>query len=156
MQAVEQTAGHSPIDDLIREFGADSFVVQETIDATPTLWVAPDKLHPVLKHLKADYAMLYDLFGIDERLRTQREGQPKSGFTVVYHLLSLTLNTEIRIKVAASEEDPEVPTISNIWPNANWYEREVWDMFGVKFSDHPNLYRILLPPTLTIYEHVIN
>lgn len=147
MQAVGQKVDHTSLDDLIQKFGADTFVVQETADHIPTLWLAADKLHEVLRHLKSEYAMLYDLFGIDERLRTHRDGQPDSGFTVVYHLLSLKHNIEIRLKVATPESQPEVPTITNIWPNANWYEREAWDMFGIKFNNHPNLYRILLPPT---------
>lgn len=147
MLAVEQTLEDTPLDNLVQKFGADSFVVQETADSTPTFWVSKDKLHEVLRELKPEYAMLYDLFGIDERLRNNRQGQPDSAFTVVYHLLSLTSNKEIRLKVASPEDNPEVPSICNLWPNANWYERETWDMFGIKFSDHPNLYRILLPPT---------
>ena len=88
-----------------------------------------------------------DLFGIDERLRTNRQGQPDSDFTVVYHLLSLSSNADIRLKLATPESNPEVPTITDVWKNANWYEREAWDMLGIKFTNHPNLYRILLPPT---------
>jgi NADH-quinone oxidoreductase subunit C/D len=147
MLAVEQTLDRTPLDDLVQKFGADSFVVQDTADRTLTLWLATDKLHAVLRYLKSEYAMLYDLFAIDERLRNHRSGQPDSAFTVVYHLLSLQRNIEIRLKVAASEANPEVPSITDIWPNANWYEREAWDMFGIKFTNHPNLYRILLPPT---------
>ena len=54
---------------------------------------------------------------------------------------------DIRLKVALSENDINLPTIASVYPNANWYEREAWDMFGINFSGHPNLYRILLPPT---------
>lgn len=147
MLAVEQTLEHTVLDDLVQKFGADTFVIEETADATPTLWLSKDKLYEVLEHLKNEYAMLYDLFGIDERLRTNRGKQPDSAFTVVYHLLSLRSNQEIRLKVASTESNPEVPSICHIWPNANWYEREAWDMFGIKFNEHPNLYRILLPPT---------
>lgn len=147
MLAVEQTSNASIVEDLFREFGADTFVVQGTPDPIPTLWVGADKLHSVLHYLKNDYQMLYDLFGIDERLRTNRAEQPPSDFTVVYHLLSLSLNADIRLKVATPESNPEAPSITDIWPNANWYEREAWDMYGIKFSGHPNLYRILLPPT---------
>lgn len=147
MLAVEQTSNASIVEDLFREFGADTFIVQPTPDHIPTLWLDADKLHTVLRRLKSDYEMLYDVFGIDERLRTHREEQPPSDFTVVYHLLSLSLNADIRLKVATPESNPEVPSITDIWPNANWYEREAWDMFGIKFSGHPNLYRILLPPT---------
>lgn len=147
MLAVKQTSDPLILDDLVRKFGADCFVIQETIDNIPTLWVEANRLHEVLSYLKPNYAMLYDLFGIDERLRANRQGQPDSGFTVVYHLLSLTRNADIRIKLATPESNPQAPTITNIWANANWYEREAWDMFGIKFTDHPNLYRILLPPT---------
>ncbi len=147
MQAVEQKVDSTVLDDLIQKFGADTFVVQHTADEMPTAWCTADKLVEVLSHLKTNYAMLYDLFGIDERLRSNRDGQPDSDFTVVYHLLSLQQNTEVRIKVATPESKPEVPSVTSLWPNANWYERETWDMFGIKFNDHPNLYRILLPPT---------
>lgn len=147
MLATEQIKQHSILDDLVQKFGADVLLIQQTVDATPTAWLPLDKLHQALRFLKPEYAMLYDLFGIDERLRTNRPGQPPSDFTVVYHLLSLTRNAEIRLKVAIPETAAEVPTITHIWPNANWYERETWDMFGIKFSNHPNLYRILLPPT---------
>lgn len=147
MTAVKQTSEARILDELVQEFGADCFVIQETVDNIPTLWVTADRLHDVLRFLKPTYAMLYDLFGIDERLRTNRQDQPDSGFTVVYHLLSLTRNADLRLKLATPESNPEAPTITNIWPNANWYEREAWDMFGIKFTRHPNLYRILLPPT---------
>ena len=147
MQAVEQKMDHTILDELIQKFGADTFVIQDTADEMLSLWCSADKLIEVLQHLKAEYEMLYDLFGIDERLRTNRDGQPDSAFTVVYHLLSLKNNCEIRLKVATPESKPEAPSITSIWPNANWYEREAWDMYGIKFTDHPNLYRILLPPT---------
>jgi NADH-quinone oxidoreductase subunit C/D len=64
---------------------------------------------------------------------------------VFYHLLSLERNSDIRIKVALNENDLNIPTATNIWPNANWYEREAYDMFGVNFEGHPMLRRILLP-----------
>ena len=147
MQAVEHTSDPLIVDELAREFGADSFVVQPTVDAVPTLWVNSGQLLDVLRYLKPQYEMLYDLFGIDERLRSNRQAQPDSGFTVVYHLLSLSSNTEIRLKLATPEDNPQAPTITSLWPNANWYEREAWDMFGITFAGHPNLYRILLPPT---------
>ncbi len=135
------------MDEMSARFGADSLVVQPTPDDVPTLWVTRDKLKEVIGALKPDYPMLYDLFGIDERLRNNRDDQPEADYSVVYHLLSISRNSDIRLKVALSESDLELPTIVGIWPAANWYEREVWDMFGVIFTDHPNLYRILLPPT---------
>ena len=89
--------------------------------------------------------MLYDLSAIDERMRVHREGQPASDFTVVYHLLSFERNEYMRIKVALAEDRLSLPTITGIWPAANWYEREVWDMFGIVFDGHPHLQRLLMP-----------
>lgn len=147
MLAVEQPQAVDIVAELYEKFGESAFVQQASADNTPTLWIGSEQLHEVLRSLKPSYEMLYDLFGIDERLRDNRQGQPESDFTVVYHLLSLSQNKEIRLKVATQEPNIEVPTICELWPNANWYEREAWDMFGIKFSGHPNLYRILLPPT---------
>ena len=139
---------HSPVEeDLYRKFGQALFIAQPSADETLTLWVPRDRLIDVLQYLKPKFSMLYDLFGIDERTRANRSGQPDSDFTVAYQLLSLDRNEDIRIKVALSESSLNIPTIISLWPNANWYEREVWDMFGVIVSGHPNLYRILLPPT---------
>ena len=139
---------HSPVEeDLYRNFGQALFVAQPSADETLTLWVPRDRLIDVLQYLKPKFSMLYDLFTIDERTRANRSGQPASDFTIVYQLLSLDRNEDIRIKVALSESSLNIPTIISLWPNANWYEREVWDMFGVIVSGHPNLYRILLPPT---------
>ncbi|AFT80379.1 ADH-ubiquinone oxidoreductase chain C [Candidatus Portiera aleyrodidarum BT-QVLC] len=89
--------------------------------------------------------MLYDLHCIDERLRNNRKNLPKADFTVVYHLLSIKDNKDLIIKVAVIEPNLVIPSIVKIWQNANWYEREVYDMFGIKFYGHPNLRRVLMP-----------
>ena len=119
--------------------------VQKTPDRVETYWVAKNELLSLLKQLKPIYPMLFDLFGIDERHREKSTDQPQVDFTVVYHLLSFEKNSEIRIKVGIVEPET-VPSIVSIWPAANWYEREAWDMFGIVFEGHPNLRRILLPP----------
>lgn len=64
-------------------------------------------------------------------------------FAVVYHLLSLTNNQRLRVKVFLDEKHLEVPSVTDIWPSANWFEREAFDMFGVYFTGHPDLRRIL-------------
>jgi NADH-quinone oxidoreductase subunit C len=64
-------------------------------------------------------------------------------FEMVYELYSMTLSVHLRLKVRVSEEE-EIPTISDIWPTANWHEREVFDMMGIRFADHPDLRRILM------------
>ena len=147
MQTAESMV-HSQVEEgLYRQFGQDQFTVQLTADSILTLWVPRSLLSDVLRFLKPQFSMLYDLFAIDERTRENRDGQPAADYTVVYQLLSMERNDDIRIKVALSEPDLNLPTCISVWPNANWYEREAWDMFGVVFDGHPNLYRILLPPT---------
>ena len=132
------------------QFGDAVLAQQECADHIPTLWVGREKICDVLTYLKNDtsqnYQMLYDLTAIDERVRENRKGQPESDYTVVYHLISFERNVDIRIKVPLLEDDVKVPTVVGIWPNANWYEREVWDLFGIDFEGHPSLFRIMTLP----------
>jgi NADH-quinone oxidoreductase subunit C/D len=143
--------GHNIIDDLQKRFKESVFSIQQTTDNIPTLWMPSERLCEILRHLRTDverpYRTLFDLYVTDERSRTNRQAMPDSDFTVVYHLLSCERNEEIRIKAALTGDYPSIPTITNLWPSADWYEREAWDMFGVTFKDHPNLRRILMPPT---------
>jgi len=124
-------------------------VRQDTVDQIPTFWAPKERVPRLMRFLKEEidrpYKMLYDLSAIDERMRVHREGQPASDFTVVYHLLSLERNEYLRIKVALTEDRLSLPSITSVWPAANWYEREVWDMFGVAFDGHPHLDRLLMP-----------
>jgi NADH-quinone oxidoreductase subunit C/D len=138
-------------DELKDRYGEAVVATQPTRDGIPTVWVARDHAHAVLRYLKTEagrpYRMLFDLTAIDERTRNHRESQPQNDFSLVYHLLSLDHNRDVRIKVPLSGEYPSLPTITDLWPAADWYEREVWDMFGIRFDGHPRLRRILMPPT---------
>lgn len=87
--------------------------------------------------LRFDYLM--DVTAVDYWKRTPR-------FEVVYHFLSIPTHQRLRLKVPVGEQDLEVESLTGLWPSANWYEREVYDMFGVKFRNHPNLKRILMYP----------
>lgn len=134
--------------DTLQEKHSGQFITQNTCEDFPTIWVDKANLFEILTTLRMveqPYAMLLDLSAIDERLRQHRDDLPDSDFTVFYHLLSLERNSDIRVKVALKEDDLHVPTAYKIWPNANWYEREVWDMFGIKFDGHPHLIRIMMP-----------
>jgi NADH-quinone oxidoreductase subunit C/D len=139
------------IEELRSRFSGAIGAVQQTADSIPTVWVSAENVSEVLRFLKtgieASYRTLYDLFAVDERFRTNREGLPESDFTVVYHLLSYERNEDMRVKVPLKGEYPSLPSVTGIWPSANWYEREVWDMFGITFQGHPHLRRILMPPT---------
>jgi NADH-quinone oxidoreductase subunit C/D len=145
------TPDHPIIQEIKNAFPGALMASQETKDNIPTLWVNADKARDVLRHLKSGverpFRTLYDLTAIDERVRSHRDNQPESDFTVVYHLLSYDRNEDIRIKIPLTGDSPSLPSITGLWESANWYEREVWDLFGVKFDGHPHLKRILMPPT---------
>ncbi len=104
-----------------------------------TLNAAPTDIVRVLTYLHDDadcaFKVLVDICGVDWPERAKR-------FDVVYHLLSLTKNQRIRIKLEVAE-DETVPSVVEVYPAANWFEREAFDMYGVPFGDHPDLRRIL-------------
>ena len=93
----------------------------------------------VLTFLRDDsncqFKLLVDVCGVDYPSRPER-------FEVVYNLLSLRLNQRVRVKVATGEETP-VPSVTGVFSSAGWYEREAWDLYGIFFSDHPDLRRLL-------------
>jgi NADH-quinone oxidoreductase subunit C/D len=133
------------------EFGAPLAAPKAYRDGIPTFWAHRDQLHRVLAFLKqripSPYQLLYDLTAIDERTRTHHPDDQHGDFTLVYHLFSFDRNEYIRVKTPLDENALSVDTITDLWPAANWYEREVWDMFGISFSGHPHLTRILMPRT---------
>ncbi|CAL4867607.1 NADH-quinone oxidoreductase chain 5 [Asticcacaulis sp. MM231] len=114
--------------------------VQEVVLAFGELTVTVDRerVVEIMAKLKAEpyrFHQLIDVCGVDYPKRTRR-------FDVVYHLLSLTQNIRLRIKVQTDEVVP-VPSIRSVYPNADWYEREAFDMYGMLFSNHPDLRRLL-------------
>ncbi len=125
-------------------------VHQNTVDGIPTVWIPESRIVDALTYLKTGidrpFNLLFDLSAVDERLREHRAGLPQADFTVFYHLMSLDRDEDIRIKVGLSGEFPHVDSVTGVFANANWYEREAWDMFGITFDGHPNLTRILTPP----------
>jgi NADH-quinone oxidoreductase subunit C/D len=134
--------------DLQQEIGPNG-TPQATGDGIPTFWLHPGEIHETVWRLRRvvpqPFKMLYDLTAIDERGRRHRNGQPSADFTVVYHLFSYERNAYVRLKVPLNGDSPALPSIVDICPAANWYEREVWDMFGIVFEGHPHLSRILMP-----------
>ena len=103
-----------------------------------TLTVARDQIVDVIAKLRLEpfrFHQLIDVCGADYPKRAER-------FDVVYHLLSLTKNLRLRVKVMTNEAEP-VPSIREVFPNADWYEREAFDMYGILFSNHPDLRRLL-------------
>lgn len=98
-----------------------------------------DSIVKVLCYLRDDvncqFKILMDVCGVDYPGEDER-------FEVVYNLLSLTHNIRVRVKITTNEDTP-VPSVISVFNSANWFEREAWDMFGIYFSDHPDLRRIL-------------
>lgn len=113
-----------------------------------TVHVAEDRIRDVLKYLKhastPRFLRLDDYTAVDESARRHRQDYPD--FHLVYHLLAFDPPTRIRLKVPLKGEYPETRSICDLWRNADWYEREIYDMFGIRFSGHPDLHRILMPP----------
>ena len=85
-----------------------------------------------------EYNLLSDVTGIDSYPQEPR-------FAVAYHLYSLIHNRSLRLKVYLPGDDPTVPSVTPVYPTANWFEREIYDLLGVTFTDHPDLRRILMP-----------
>jgi len=104
-----------------------------------TLLAERDHVVRLLRFLRDDqqcnFETLIDICGVDYPERSDR-------FEVVYHLLSMRMNHRIRVRIRTDEEAP-VPSATAIWPAANWFEREAFDMYGIQFADHPDLRRIL-------------
>ena len=95
----------------------------------------------VLKNDPAyQFNILMDLTAVDYLHWEEKE----SRFEVIYNLYSLPKNERLFIKALVKEIEPELDSVASIWPAADWYEREVWDMFGIRFKGHPNLKRILM------------
>lgn len=116
-------------------------VVEETTHAGElTVEVARDRILEVARFLKGpplSYLLLSDVTCADFPEHPER-------FRVAYHLYSLETGSRLRLRVWAGRE-PEVESVTSVWGTANWHEREVYDMFGVRFRNHPDLARILMP-----------
>lgn len=113
----------------------------------PTFHVETNRLKEVLRFLKKEasprFLRLDDLTAVDESARRDRSAYPD--WTMVYHLLSFEPAGRLRLKTGVHGRQPALPSITDIWPSANWYEREVYDLFGIRFEGHPNLRRIMMP-----------
>ena len=118
---------------------ADAIISTAQAHGELTIEVVPEQVERVLKFLRDDaacaFAVLIDVCGVDYPERLER-------FDVVYHLLSPTQNQRIRIKLT-TDETTAVPSVVEIFPAANWFEREAYDLYGILFSGHPDLRRIL-------------
>lgn len=113
----------------------------------PSITIKKDNIHEVLAFLKNDnelnFHFLTDLTGI--------QTADEKNLGVVYHLHNMIKNYRVRIKTFFPITHPEIPTATDLWPGANWMERETYDFYGVKFKGHPNLKRILNVDEMDIF-----
>lgn len=134
---------------MVREKFPQAIVEAVEFRGEQTLVLTPESLVEVCRFLQKNlqFTFLSSVTAVHWPERLPR-------FDVVYHLLSMPNRCELRLKVrigARREEHPAVPTVSEVWPGANWYEREVFDLFGIHFTGHPDLRRILMPMDWTTY-----
>ncbi len=129
----------------VHEYAGETTVVVEPgviVDVMLFLRSTPGLIYNYLHDISAvdyyptDYGVTFD--GDEQPFRPER-------FGVSYHIYSMLYNRRLRVKVFAMDEEPVVPTIINVWPAANWLEREIFDLMGIEFENHPDKRRLLLP-----------
>ena len=137
----------TPLEIVKQQFEQD-IIETHAFRGDETAIIRPAALLRVAQYLKEtpalDFNYLMDLTAVDYLFYAGGREQKPSRFEVVYHFYSIKNNQRLRIKVPVDEKNPEVDTLEQLWPSANWFEREVWDMFGIRFKGHPNLKRILM------------
>ncbi len=130
----------------IREYlGGD--LLDVNLDYTyPLVHIKRERLYDACRFMKNTMHFIYlnEIIGTDRFTSEER-------FEVIYHLVSLRDRQRMFLKVLVDEENPSLPTVTDIWKSANWNEREVFDMFGIRFEGHPDLRRIFLPEDFKYY-----
>ena len=124
----------------VEAFDADAAASGKLDRGELTLEIARQKIVSVCRFLKVElrFVRLSTITGVDWYPEEPR-------FEVVYHLHSLDRNERLRVKCRVPGDDPEIDSVTGVWRGANWFERETFDLFGVRFRNHPDLRRIMLP-----------
>jgi NADH-quinone oxidoreductase subunit C len=120
-------------------FGEDVLEATDALDQA-VVRITPERYRDLIQTLRDDSSFACDFLdfvgGVD---------RGEDGFDVVVQLYSTTRRHQVRVKLAAEAEEPVVPSISDLYPGANWHERETWELFGIRFDGHPQLVKLLLP-----------
>jgi NADH-quinone oxidoreductase subunit C len=137
--AVLEGLGDHPAVKAIVAFSSEALCDAKFDFGELTLTIAPEQIRAAAAAMQAaGYNFFEDLTAVDWFPASPR-------FQLSYHLVSHTLKERIRLRVLLDEADPAVDSITPVWAGANFYEREVFDLFGIRFEEHPNLRRIMLP-----------
>ena len=126
----------------VKEKFGDSVVEVSDFRNDLSIKIKKEQLVELGNFLKNDpdlqFVMCKDVTGIDWAIRKNR-------FTTVYHVYSFTLHLNLRLKADIEETPPQIDSVTSVWQSAEWYERETWDMYGIKFLNHPDLRRMYMP-----------
>lgn len=135
----------STVDGLTENFSDKLIEVYQSTGST-FVRVEADAIVEICKYLKEKqhFIFLCDVFGNDRYTTDER-------FEVVYNMMNLRTQTRLFVKVRVEEENPTVDSVTSVWKSAGWNEREVFDMFGIKFENHPDLRRIFMPEDFEYY-----
>jgi NADH-quinone oxidoreductase subunit C len=132
---------HVILDRLRRKFG-DAILETHSQHGNDTAVVARERLVEIAEFLRDDrelcFEMPIDCTAVDWL------GKREPRFEVIWHLYSVAKGHRVRLKVRVTEDDPTCPSLAGVWRGMNWHERETWDLYGIRFSGHPNLKRILM------------
>ncbi|SMO41274.1 NADH-quinone oxidoreductase subunit C [Fodinibius sediminis] len=133
------------VDGLSEDF-TDSFIEVYQSSGDTFIRVEVDAIIDICRYLKNEHHFIYlsDAFGVDRFTSNER-------FEVVYNLVSLRARQHLFVKVRLPEEGPVLPSVTGIWKSANWMEREIYDMFGIRFTGHPDFRRIFMPEDFDYY-----
>lgn len=133
------------IDQLTEKF-TDSIIEVYQSSGDTFVRIEADSILEISQFLKNELGYIYlsDLFGTDRYTSEER-------FEVIYNLISFKEGIRLFVKIRCEEENPEVSSVTKIWPSASWHEREVYDMFGIRFKGHPDFRRIFLPEDFQYY-----
>lgn len=138
LQIVEELQEHPAVKALVT-WNAQALTGAKSDRGELTFTIVPEEIRAACVALQAaGYNFFEDMTAVDWFPSVPR-------FQLSYHLLSHARKERIRLRVMLSEEDPSVESITSVWPGADYYEREVFDLFGIRFEGHPNLRRILMP-----------
>ena len=110
-----------------------------------TLVVAPEQVVTVCRFLRDSVGLVYNFLSDISAVDYWPEQERPERFGICYHLLSMLYGRRLRVKIYVAEDEAEAPTMTGVWPAANWLEREIYDLMGINFAGHPDMRRVLMP-----------